>query len=115
METSHFADHVPRRKTPWNKGKFTGAKPPLQPKHVCAIRTRLQIASRTRDLVLFNIAIDGKLRGCDVVGLKVEDVAPHTVCRLKRFSLGCLVTDSRPPPELEAALAEAGVEIVVAG
>jgi len=77
METSHFADHDPRRKAPWNKGKFTGAKPPLQPKHVWAIRTRLQIASRTRDLALFNIAIDSKLRGCDVVGLKVEDVAPH--------------------------------------
>ena len=77
METSHFADHDPRQKTPWNKGKFTGAKPPLQPKHVWAIRTRLQIASRTRDLALFNIAIDSKLRGCDVVGLRVEDVAPH--------------------------------------
>src|SRR5436309_84134 len=47
-----FADHDPCRKTPWNKGKFTGAKPPLQPKHVWAIRTRLQIASRTRDLAL---------------------------------------------------------------
>jgi integrase len=77
METSHFADHDPRQKTPWNKGKFTGAKPPLQPKHVWAIRTRLQIASRTRDLALFNIAIDSKLRGCDVVSLKVDDVAPH--------------------------------------
>src|ERR1700694_5326323 len=75
METSHFADHDPRRKTPWNKGKLTGAKPPLQPKHVWAIRTRLQIASRTRDLALFNIALDSKLRGCDVVSLKVEDVA----------------------------------------
>ena len=77
METSHFADRDPRRKTPWNKGKFTGAKPPLQPKHVWAIRTRLQIASRTRDLALFNLAIDSKLRGCDVVSVKVEDVAPH--------------------------------------
>ena len=77
METSHFADHDPRRKTPWNKGKFTGAKPPLQPKHVWAIRPRLQIAGRTRDLALFNIAIDSKLRGCDVVSLRVEDVAPH--------------------------------------
>jgi integrase len=77
METSRSADHDPRRKTPWNKGKFTGAKPPLQPKHVWAIRTRLQIASRTRDLALFNIAIDSKLRGCDVVSLKVEDVGPH--------------------------------------
>jgi integrase len=65
------------RTRPTNKGKLTGAKPPLQPKHVWAIRTRLQIAGRTRDLALFNLAIDSKLRGCDVVSLKVEDVAPH--------------------------------------
>ena len=62
---------------PWNKGKFIGAKPPLQPKHVWAIRTRLQRAGRVRDLALFNLAIDSKLRGCDVVNLKVEDVAPQ--------------------------------------
>jgi len=62
---------------PWNKGKLLGQKPPLQPKHVWAIRTRLQLDHRVRDLALFNIAIDSKLRGCDVVALKVEDVAPH--------------------------------------
>src|SRR5450830_1356124 len=61
---------------PWNKGKLTGAKPPLRQKHVWAIRTKLQIEQRTRDLALFNLAIDSKLRGCDVVALKVEDVAP---------------------------------------
>ncbi len=65
------------RRQPWNKGKFTGPKPPLQPRHVWAIRTRLQLAGRIRDLALFNLAIDSKLRGCDVVSLKVEDVAPH--------------------------------------
>ena len=62
---------------PWNKGKLTGAKPPLRQKHVWAIRTKLQIEQRTRDLALFNLAIDSKLRGCDVVALKVEDVAPN--------------------------------------
>lgn len=62
---------------PWNKGKLIGQKPPLQPKHVWTIRTRLQLARRTRDIALFNIAIDSKLRGCDVVSLRVEDVAPH--------------------------------------
>jgi integrase len=72
-ETSAVTD--PRR--PWNKGKLIGPKPPLQPKHVWAIRTRLQLAGRTRDLALFNLAIDSKLRGCDLVSLKVEDVAPH--------------------------------------
>jgi integrase len=62
---------------PWNKGKLLGAKPPLRPKHVWAIRTRLLITGRVRDLALFNLAIDSKLRGCDIVALKVEDVAPN--------------------------------------
>jgi len=63
-------------RTPWNKGKLIGAKPPLRPKHVWSIRTHLMIERRTRDLAMFNLAIDSKLRGCDVVALKVEDVAP---------------------------------------
>jgi integrase len=68
---------------PWNKGKLIGAKPPLRPKHVWSIRTKLQVAKRTRDLAMFNLAIDSKLRGCDVVALKVEDVTPsgYTVDR----------------------------------
>ena len=63
------------KREPWNKGKLTGQKPPLQPKHVWAIRTKLQLESRSRDLAIFNLAIDSKLRGCDVVRIKVEDVA----------------------------------------
>ena len=70
---------APRHK-PWNKGKLTGAKPPLRQKHVWGIRTKLQIEHRTRDLALFNLAIDSKLRGCDVVALKIEDVAPNGYC-----------------------------------
>ena len=66
---------MPRRE-PWNKGKLIGQKPPLRPKHVWSIRTRLQMDGRTRDLAMFNPAIDSKLRGCDVVALRVEDVAP---------------------------------------
>ena len=66
-----------RPRVPWNKGKLIGPKPPLHPKHVWSIRARLQLAGRTRDLALFNIAIDSKLRGCDVVNLKVEDIAPN--------------------------------------
>jgi hypothetical protein len=62
---------------PWNKGKLTGAKPPLRPKHVWSIRTKLQVDGRVRDSAMFNLAIDSKLRGCDVVSLKVEDVSPH--------------------------------------
>ncbi len=61
----------------WNKAKLIGPKPPLQPRHVWAIRTRLQINRRIRDLALFNLAIDSKLRGCDLVSLMVADVAPH--------------------------------------
>jgi integrase len=52
-------------------------KPPLRPSHVWSIRTKLQIAGRTRDLALFNLAIDSKLRGCDVVAVRVDDVAPN--------------------------------------
>ncbi|WP_424631386.1 tyrosine-type recombinase/integrase [Bradyrhizobium sp. SYSU BS000235] len=64
-------------RVPWNKGKVTGAEPPLQPKHVWSIRTKLQIEGRVRDLAMFNLAIDSKLRGCDVVTIKVEDVAAN--------------------------------------
>ena len=63
----------------WNRGKLIGPKPPLQPKHVWAIRTHLQLSKRTRDLALFNLAIDSKLRGCDLVALQVFDVAPKGV------------------------------------
>jgi integrase len=65
---------APRR--PWNKGKLVGAKPPLRPSHVWSIRTKLQMQGRQRDLALFNLAIDSKLRGCDVVAVRVDDVAP---------------------------------------
>jgi integrase len=71
------------KRTPWNKGKLIGTKPPLWPKHVWSIRTKLQIERRVRELALFNLAIDSKLRGCDLVGLRVEDIAPngHAVTR----------------------------------
>ena len=59
---------------PWNKGRLTGQKRPLKPKDVWAIRVRLQLEHRARDLALFNLAIDSKLRGCDLVRLQVDDV-----------------------------------------
>jgi len=65
------------RRVPWNKGKIVGAKPPLQPSHVGSIRTGVQMEGKTRDLALFDFAIDSKLRGCDVVAVRVEDVAPN--------------------------------------
>ena len=58
----------------WNKGRIVGQKRPLKPKHVWAIRVRLELAENHRDLALFNMAIDSKLRGCDLVKMKVVDV-----------------------------------------
>ncbi|SDE78036.1 tyrosine-type recombinase/integrase [Ruegeria marina] len=58
----------------WNKGRIIGQKRPLLPKQVWAIRARLELAGNLRDLALFNIAIDSKLRGCDLVRLKVSDL-----------------------------------------
>jgi integrase len=80
MEDTNLIAFLPARKRPWNKGRLTGQKPPLLPKHVWAIRTRLQLANKTRDLALFNLAIDSKLRGCDVVRLRTEEIAPNGVC-----------------------------------
>jgi integrase len=75
MQNQVKAALTPDKRLPWNKGKLTGAKPPLRPKHVWSIRTKLQIEGRTRDLAMFNLAIDSKLRGCDVVAIRFEDVA----------------------------------------
>jgi integrase len=77
MSISNESEVGVRRHQPWNKGKFTGPKPPLQAQHVWAIRTRLQLAERKRDLALFNLAIDSKLRGCDVVSLRVSDIVSN--------------------------------------
>ena len=59
---------------PWNKGRLLGQKRPLRPKDVWTIRVRLQLESSKRDLSMFNLAIDSKLRGCDLVRLQVNDV-----------------------------------------
>jgi hypothetical protein len=77
MEVHQHSIPPAAKRTPWNKGKLIGAKPPLWPKHVWSIRTKLHIEGRVLELALFNLAIDSKLRGCDVVALKVEDVAPN--------------------------------------
>jgi len=66
---------IGRRHEPWNKGKLVGQKSPLKLKDIWAVRIRLQIASRIRDLALFDLAIDSKLRACDLVKLRVRDVA----------------------------------------
>jgi integrase len=76
QEHSNLTISIPKQ-VPWNKGKLIGAKPPLRQKHVWAIRTMLQVERSTRDLAMFNLAIDSKLRGCDVVAIRVDDIAPN--------------------------------------
>ena len=70
METSGTAVHH----APWNKGKIVGQKAPFKLKDIWALRVRLQLEGRIRELALFNLGIDSKLRGCDLVALKVRDV-----------------------------------------
>lgn len=70
MESAPVVVH----REPWNKGKIVGQKDPFKPKDIWALRVRLQMESRVRDLALFNLGIDSKLRGCDLVALKVRDV-----------------------------------------
>lgn len=64
-----------RSRQPWNKGKLVGQKPPLRLRDIWSIRVRLQIAEKTWDLALFDLAIDSKLRACDLTKLRARDVA----------------------------------------
>ena len=73
-DTAEAPDQAERRRPPWDRGRLLGQKPPLKLCEVWAIRIRLQITERLRDLALFNLAIDSKLRGCDLVALRVDDV-----------------------------------------
>ncbi|TXF99215.1 tyrosine-type recombinase/integrase [Massilia arenae] len=66
---------TPSHQAAWNKGKLVGQKTPLKLKEIWAIRIRLQLTGKVRDLALFNLAIDSKLRGCDLLSLKVSDIA----------------------------------------
>jgi hypothetical protein len=66
--------NTPQIRIPWNKGKLVGQKAPFKPKEVWAIRTRLQMENRARELALFDLGIDSKLRACDLVKLRVRDV-----------------------------------------
>lgn len=103
METQTSYTEIARAPfVPWNKGRVTGQKPPLKSREVWAIRVRLQISGRVRDLTLFNLAIDSKLRGCDLVHLRVEDVMQDDqvrtralVSRTRRREHGCIAPGSR--------------------
>lgn len=66
---------------PWNKGAFVGPKPPLKPKQVWSIRLNLQREGRIRDLALFDLAIDSKLRGCDLVRMRIDQLVVNAAAR----------------------------------
>jgi len=70
-----------RTVVPWNKGRFVGPKPPLKPKQVWAIRLHLQREHRVRDLAMFDLAVDSKLRGCDLVKLRISEVVVNAAAR----------------------------------
>ena len=75
-----------QHREPWNKGKLVGQKAPFKLKEIWAIRTRLQMAGRFRDLALFDLKIDSKLRGCDLVKLRVRSSCnkkPNARCSLR--------------------------------
>ena len=83
------------QRAPWNKGRLVGQKLPLRLREIWAIRIRLQLARRVRELALFNLAIDSKLRGCDLVGLRVCDVNQGNRV-VQRAMIGHLMTHRIP-------------------
>jgi hypothetical protein len=99
MEDLLQAAEKPTRHSPWNKGKLVGAKPSLRPSHVWSIRTKLQIEGRTRDLAPFNLAIDSKLRGCDV-----SQSAPMTWRRMVMRSIARLAYAGMHPREVAGVI-----------
>ena len=70
-----YLPHTSKPREPWNKGKLIGQRPPLKLKEIWGIRIRLQLKDNVRDLAMFNLAIDSKLRSCDLVKLKVRDIS----------------------------------------
>ena len=87
---------------PWNKGKIVGQKAPLKLKDIWAIRVRLQFAGRIRELAMFNLAIDSKLRACDLVKLRVNDV-----CHGDRVSLRAIVMQQKTQRPVQFEITEA--------
>ena len=71
----YLLTHASKAKTPWNKGKLYGQKPPLKLQEIWTIRVHLQMANKIRDLALFNLTIDSKLRSCDLVSLRVREIS----------------------------------------
>ena len=88
----------------WNKGRLLGQKPPLKPKEIWSLRIRLQLADKARDVALFNVAIDSKLRGCDLVSLRVRDVYQGSVVSSRAIVMQ-RKTQRGWPPQTPAAVA----------
>jgi integrase len=114
MESSHSAG---RERVPWNKGKLVGQKAPFKPRDVWAIRARLEREHQTRELALFNLGIDSKLRGCDLVALKLRDIqhgaqiAPRAI--ITQHKTGRPVQFEITPPTraaVQAWIVEAGLK-----
>jgi integrase len=74
QESDMEANATTANREPWNKGKIVGQKAPFKLKDIWALRVRLQMENRVRELALFNLGLDSKLRGCDLVALKVRDI-----------------------------------------
>ncbi len=113
MEHAHCTASV---REPWNKGKLVGQKAPFKLKEIWAIRVRLELASRRRELALFNLAIDSKLRACDLAKLRVRDVCHGAGMASRAMVLQqktqCLVQFEITEPTREgvgAWIAEAGL------
>ena len=87
---------------PWNKGKLVGQKAPLKIKDIWAIRVRLQLSKRVKELALFNLALDSKLRGCDLVGLRVKDIS-----RGDRISSRAIIMQQKTSKPVQFEITEA--------
>ena len=106
MQTVLYSRAQDCHRSPWNKGKLIGQKPPLRPQHVWAIRAKLESEGRSRDLAMFNLAIDSKMRCCDVVALRTDVIAPrgYAICRatVRQRKTGRPVTFELTEPTREA-------------
>ena len=107
MESMNDKTATPRE--PWNKGKLIGQKAPLKLKDIWAIRVRLQLGDRVRELALFNLAIDSKLRSCDLVKLRVRDV-----CHGERIAARTIVMQQKTQRPVQFEITEQTREALLA-
>lgn len=96
-------------RTAWNKGRLLGQKPPLKPKEIWSLRIRLQLADNVRDLAMFNLALDSKVRGCDLVALRVRDIYQGSTVASR-----AIVMQQKTQRPVQFEITEAARESVVA-